>query len=85
MVIAKMPNRRYVFVKKSGAARKMGPELIKAAQMLEDFELRSDQKVLPGKAGDYIVAEEESKPIVLPKKVFEKTYERLTIGSMVYL
>jgi len=85
MVIAKMPRGRRVFVEKRSLARKRDPALVivKAAQVLEDFELQVEEVLMPGKAGDYVVAGEESVPTVLSKKVFEKTYEQLTVGGAV--
>ncbi|GAG88575.1 unnamed protein product [marine sediment metagenome] len=68
-MITKMPRNFNVYRKK--------PVKIKAVQMEEEFEVKTLEGVLRGKAGDYLLQGVKGELYPCDKGIFEETYEEV--------
>jgi len=68
-MITKMPSNFDVYKKK--------PVKIKAVQMEKEFEVRTLEGVLRGKAGDYLIEGIKCELYPCDKEIFEETYEKV--------
>jgi len=57
---------------------KKKPIIIHAKKMEEAFEVKTKEGTMKGKAGDYLVIGIEGEKYPVDKKIFKKTYEKIT-------
>ena len=68
-MITKMPRNFDVYRKK--------PVRVKAVQMEKEFEVKTLEGVLKGKAGDYLIEGVRGELYPCDKEIFEETYEEV--------